>query len=203
MIAPVVTLPDAPAAGTAMGSVAIPDDIRRVRDRLDAAPDGGVAVFPWTQYRRFAWNDSRISLDPWNRLLDRYVLVNDDLPLSSHVVAGEDPRAAEVQAALDDPTVDLRDVLGRQGVRWALVLTDQAGAAGMVERLGRGPSDMTIGDVRIVDLGPPDGAAPASTSRLPIMVTAASTSLALLLWGAVAVRRRRADAGSSSAPSIA
>ncbi|MBC7677443.1 MAG: hypothetical protein H7233_00390, partial [Pseudorhodobacter sp.] len=108
LVAPVVAMPDAPfAAGASMGSVEISRDVLRARDFLASAPPGDVAVLPWAAYRRFAWNDDRVSLDPWNRLLDRRVVVDDDLPLSSVTVKGEDPAAAAIESVLDDDAADL------------------------------------------------------------------------------------------------
>ena len=203
MIAPIVTLPDAPTtAGAQMRSVPISDDIIDAREYLDAAGPGGVAVFPWTQYRRFDWNDDRISLDPWNRLLDRYVVVNDDLPLSTQRVRGEDPTSAEIGRALSVPQADLRDVLSRRGVRWALILVDQPDADSSLTRLGARPQDRVFGDVRIVDLGAPKGAPPRSTSALPLATSAVAVIAAWGAWilGAVRQRPRRASPASGEAP---
>ena len=70
-------------------------------DRATAARPGAVAVFPFTYYRRFAWNGDRVVLDPVPRLLDADVVANDDLPLPNGWSRGEDPRAARIRAGLD------------------------------------------------------------------------------------------------------
>jgi hypothetical protein len=52
-LVPVAVLPDAPASvGGRLQSVAIPPSFLDARDHLDEAAPGGVAVFPWTLYRR-------------------------------------------------------------------------------------------------------------------------------------------------------
>lgn len=199
-IAPVVTLPDAPfAAGRSLGSVALPDDIAAARHHLDDLPPGGVAVFPWTQYRRFGWNDDRISLDPWNRLLDRDVVVNDDLPLTSGTVRGEDEVAARVSRVLADPDGDVRGTLRGAGVRWAVLLTDQPGARRSAERLGAGAEDRRFGAVRVIDLGPVSARGSQRSSLVPLAVTVLTTGGAVLAWALLGLRaragiRRRRDA---------
>jgi hypothetical protein len=64
-------------------------------------PGESVAVLPFTYYRRFAWNHDRVVLDPMTRWLDAPVLVNDDLPLSSGPIRGEDSSAGRIRAALE------------------------------------------------------------------------------------------------------
>ncbi|MBA4608748.1 hypothetical protein H1W00_09715 [Aeromicrobium sp. Marseille-Q0843] len=124
----VVTLPGlAWAGGGRWSSVDLPVDFTFVAERLEQAEPGAVAVLPWTQYRRYDWNDDRVVLDPWPRLLERDVRVNDALPLRDGVVAGEDPRAAEVTRALAAPEGDVLAALRAAGVRHVLLQTDQPG----------------------------------------------------------------------------
>lgn len=192
-LAPVITLPDAPAtAGPTMGSVAIPSELDDARTFLASAAPGGVAVFPWTQYRRFGWNDDRVSLDPWNRLLDRRVVVNDDLPLAAQEVEGEDPVAEDIARAVDDESADLAAVLSRHGIRWALVLTDQPGAAQVGGRIATAPESVrTFGDIRVIDLGEPAGSQPPTGSVIAIAASAAAALAVLVWWIAASSATRR------------
>lgn len=192
-LAPVITLPDAPTtAGPTLGSVAIPAEFEEARSYLDSGASGGAAVFPWTQYRRFGWNDDRISLDPWNRLLDRRVVVNDDLPLAAQTVQGEDPVAEDIARAVDDKASDLPAVLTRHGVRWAVVLDDQPGAVRLGERLSvDAESVRTFGDIRVIDLGEPARVETVSGSVLPIALSSAAALVVLVAWAAVSVSTRR------------
>jgi hypothetical protein len=113
---PVATLPGlAWAGGGRWASVDYPSGWRSVAARLDAGPPGAVAVLPFSLYRRFDWNADRTVLDPWQRLVSRRILVNDDLPLSGQVVRGESPAAArirEVQADGGDLAQVLRELVG-------------------------------------------------------------------------------------------
>ena len=65
--------------------------LRAEVDRATEARPGAVAVFPFTYYRRYAWNGDRVVLDPVPRLLDADVVANDDLPLQNGVVARRGP----------------------------------------------------------------------------------------------------------------
>lgn len=124
----VVTLPGlAWGAGGRWGSVDYPVDFTFVAERLERAEPGAVAVLPWTQYRRYGWNDDRVLLDPWPRLLERDVRVNDALPLRDGVVAGEDPRAADVTRALGAADGEVLAALRAVGVRHVLIQPDQPG----------------------------------------------------------------------------
>lgn len=148
---PVATLPGlAWGGGGRWAAVDYPASFLRMADRLDAAPPGAVAVFPWTLYRRYAWNADRTVLDPWQRLVDRTVYVNDDLPLSDRVVRGESTASAAIGAALvaGDPLTVLR----REGVRWLLVQTDQPAVPGRSVPL-EAPV-LRDGDLALYDLGP-------------------------------------------------
>jgi hypothetical protein len=191
-LVPVAVLPDAPASvGGRLQSVAIPPSFLDARDHLDEAAPGGVAVFPWTLYRRFDWNHDHVSLDPWNRLLDRRVLVNDDLGLATRVVRGEDQDAAAVGAALRRGGGDLRRTLTGVGIRWVVVLTDQPGADD-ARRLLTGQQaelDATFGSVEIYDLGP-GGAQPGPSSPWPLL-TSLLAATGLGAAGVVASARRR------------
>lgn len=177
---PIATLPDAPAsAGGRLQTAEIPASVLAARDRLDRAAPGGVAVFPWRLYRRFDWNHDRVSLDPWNRLLDRRVLVNDDLGLASQVVRGEDEDATAVGAELRRGGSELRSTLVRVGVRWAVLLADQPGAdeARRLLLADGAELDTSFGAVEIYDLdaagdtGASGEGQPAPSSPWPLLTS--------------------------------
>ncbi len=122
----VVTLPG--VAFGAMGrwdAVDYPVDMTFLAERINEAEPGGVAVMPWTLYRKYDWNDNRVVLDPWQRLVDRDVRVSDTLPLVDSAVAGDDPRAAQVDWALR--SADVAAALKSIGVRYLLIQKDQPG----------------------------------------------------------------------------
>ena len=81
-----------------------PPEWQAMRDVVSArlVPGESVAVLPFTLYRRFSWNNDGVVLDPMPRWLDAPVIVNDDLPLSSGTVRGEDGSAARIRAVLRD-----------------------------------------------------------------------------------------------------
>lgn len=96
------------------------DTVSAILAEDDAAAPGDTIVLPWVgSYRRLGWNDSRASLDPAPRLLPGEVLIDDRIVLPDRVLPGEDPRAAQVTAALDEP--DAAQALRGTGVRWVLV----------------------------------------------------------------------------------
>lgn len=125
VLLPVVLLPSlAWGSGGSWRSSNYPSDTLWLAEKIDSAEPGDLITLPWIQYRRFDWNNNRITLDPWPRLLARNVIVNDALPLRDMVIQGEDPRAAAVSLALLDPH-DIAEELRRLGVRHVLILTDQ------------------------------------------------------------------------------
>lgn len=130
--------------GGRLEAVTVPDGLRQAATLLSQADPGGVSdaatahqvgddaglvgVLPWSQYRRYPWNEARVSLSLAPRMVDRPVLFNDALPLSSGTVPGEDPRAAGVSAQIAEgmsPVAALRAA----GVRYLLVETDAASPA--------------------------------------------------------------------------
>src|SRR5699024_6313888 len=118
----------------AWGSVAWPQEIQTVSARLSTSEEA-VAIFPWSTYRRYAWNDERVVLDPWNRLLGQRVLGDDRLPLRDEVtVQGEDPDATAVTRALEQRE-DVTRILRQRGVRWVIVQTDQPAPTGSMPDL--------------------------------------------------------------------
>ncbi|MCW4600566.1 hypothetical protein ON003_02305 [Janibacter hoylei] len=153
-----------------------------------AASGEPVAVFPWSTYRRYAWNDDRVVLDPWNRLLPQTVVSDDRLPLRDRTVAGEDRASDEVTRALAQDPADVVPVLRALGVRWVVVQTDQPSPAGSVPDLDGVPVQR-VGDLRVADLGAPQqvDVEPDRLRGLGLV----GTGLAVVLALGLVVRHRR------------
>lgn len=161
---PVVTLPTLGwgAAGR-WTSAQYPRQMTAMAARLDRAPAGGVAVFPWNQYRRYRWNREQVVLDPWQRLVRREVVVNDALPLrDGKVVAGESRTARAIGAALGSPR--LAGLLRAHGIRWVLIERDQPGQDVSAAALSGDGSRVVLrtADLELVDLGTHDLRIPAA-----------------------------------------
>jgi len=125
---PVIALPDL-AAGVAgrLERTDYPEEYAAVARLLDEQPDeGALVVVPWHAFRAWPWDDRRTVLDPWTRMVDRRVVVRDDLELTSGVVAGEDPVAADVGALLAEGRFDAEH-LRALGIRYVLVDRSTAG----------------------------------------------------------------------------
>lgn len=185
---PVATLPTlAWGHSGAWGSVEYPAELRDVSTRL-AASGEPVAVFPWSTYRRYAWNDDRVVLDPWNRLLPQTVVSDDRLPLRDRTVAGEDRASDEVTRALAQDPADVVPVLRALGVRWVVVQTDQPSPAGSVPDLDGVPVQR-VGDLLVADLGAPQqvDVEPDRLRGLGLV----GTGLAVVLALGLVVRHRR------------
>ncbi|MGB8650001.1 MAG: hypothetical protein WCD35_05000 [Mycobacteriales bacterium] len=87
--------------------------------RTTSLATGPVLVLPWRLYRAFPWNGDRTVLDPATKLL-RHPVVDDDLPLATGVVQGEDPLAARLDAAVSSGA-PLLPALRAEGVTGVLV----------------------------------------------------------------------------------
>jgi len=150
---PVVTLTGfAWGLGGSLHAVDYPASYTRMAARIDALPAGAVAVFPWSLYRQYSFDDKVVVLDPWQRLLDREVVVNDDLPLvGGAVVPGESPQAARITAAVRSGH-NVPATLRREGVRYVLVQTDQPESSGLPD-LGATRRIASDGSLRLYDLG--------------------------------------------------
>lgn len=112
-------------AGGRLQAVDYPDDWSAVRSELISSErPGDVASFPWTAFRRFAWNAERTVLDPAPRWLPRTTVVADDLvveaPEGPVTIAGDDPRAQAIASAVASGE-SIADLLPGQGIGWALV----------------------------------------------------------------------------------
>ena len=92
------------------------------------SPRRDVLSLPRAAFRRYAWNDDDIVLDPLPRYLTRTVVWNDRLPVTVSgelvEVGGDEPRAAAISGAINEGRV-LAPLLADLGIRWIVVQTDQ------------------------------------------------------------------------------
>jgi hypothetical protein len=195
-VLPVVLLPSlAWGVGGRVTAVEVPHDLREAATVLSGAPPGTVGLLPWSQYRRYGWNGSRVSLTLVPRMVDQRVVFNDGLPLATGEVPGEDPVAGRVGERIARGVAPL-DALAAEGVRWVVVeketgLPDPAppeSVAAGARVVHDGPA------VRVVEL--PTDAAGVETK--PSAVTAWGWAVTSLTWlvalGCVlitTIRRRR------------
>ncbi len=121
VVLPIALLPGGTwGIGGRLEPVVVPKDYLAVAARLSAAEPGVVGVLPWRQYRRYEWNDRRVSLTILPRVVDQPTVYDDSLPLASGVVPGEDVRAARVTRAIDDGVAPFSALRGL-GVRYVAV----------------------------------------------------------------------------------
>jgi hypothetical protein len=184
-VLPVLALPTlAWGVGGRLGPADYPPDWGGLRAAVHAAPAGDVAALPWGAYRRLDWAGNRVVLDPLPRLLDRPVLTDDALPLSSVTVRGEGARAAAVTAGLAAGQ-RLPDVLRAAGVRYAAVHRTQPGSAATERALAGLPVLFRSPDLLLVEL--PGDVAPTPADRPWVAVLGLGTAVLATL--AVIVRR--------------
>jgi len=100
-------------------------DARRVIG--STAVPGDILALPFSAYRKPAWNHDTPVFDPAGRFFDRTTVTNDELIVSGHVIAGEDPRAARIGRILRSNAVLAR--LPKEGIGIIVVQTDEPGAA--------------------------------------------------------------------------
>ena len=196
---PIALLPDL-AWGVAgrLAPVAYPPAWAQVRDVLAGDPrPGDVVVLPWSTFRAFEWNAGRTVLDPAPRWLPRSSVVDDQLVVATPeglvALAGEDPRARAVTAALD-ARLPLVEVLPPLGVGWVLIEEGQRPTVD--RRLLEGLESVDVGAGLLLY------AVPGQPAQLPeplgaALVIATDLALACLVVGvaaataAGAIRRRR------------
>jgi hypothetical protein len=178
-VLPVLALP---ALGWGVGGRLAPADYppswAALRAAVAGAPPGAVASLPWTLYRRLDFAGDRVVLDPLPRLLDRRVLVNDDLALATTTVRGEDARSARVTAGLAAGR-PLSELLRTAGVRYAVVHRGQPGAAAAEAALAGLPVRLQTADLLLVEL-PGEVAAPPATRPWVAVLGLGLTAAALV-----------------------
>ncbi|QSR31010.1 hypothetical protein CFI00_10985 [Nocardioides sp. S5] len=170
------------------------DTVSAILSEDGAGGPGDTIVLPWVgSYRRLGWNDSRASLDPAPRLLPGEVLIDDRIVLPDRVLPGEDPRVAQVSAALDE--TDAAQALSDVGVRWVLVEKP-------VPPAYDAPPGTVVHDGRwltLVDLGPAARVVDAragGTARTAVIVAADAVAVLGLFVAIVTSGRRRGYAPS-------
>jgi hypothetical protein len=173
-----------------LDAVQVPADLREAATLLSRSADGDVALLPWRQYRRYAWNDRRVSLSLVPRMVDRTVLYDDSLPLSTGRIGGEDARSAEVTAAIDggaDPWSAVR----AQRVRY-VVVEKAAGIDVPAVPADAGRVLLDSEHVLVVEVASPAASAPNGSSQTSPAASRAGwgvTLLTLAAWLVMAARR--------------
>jgi hypothetical protein len=165
-----------------------PPEWQSLRDAVSArlVPGDSVAVLPFTYYRRFAWNHDRVVLDPMQRWLDAPVLVNDDLPLSTGTIRGEDPSAARIRVALQQGE-PLGSALAAEHVGLVVDERDQPDPLGDRSSLADLPIVWQHGSLALHAV---PGAGPDNRDNPPPIGIAAAMLTLLATLGAVVLSRR-------------
>ena len=213
-LVPMALLPDlAWGASGRLQAVPYPPAWSQVRDTVAASDrSGDVVVLPWSAFRRFEWNAERTVLDPAPRWLTRTSVVSDSLAVATRdgivVVAGEDPRAREIERVLADGQ-PLLSVLPGLGIGWVLVEIGQSpgvppGALEGLVEVRPGP-ELSLYAVE----GPVSEADVPGYGPWIVAVDVAVAALLLGLAGVAAARgvggardRRRRDRGGAGDPLV-
>lgn len=199
-VLPVLALPTlAWGVGGRLGPADYPPSWAALREAVAGAPPGEVASLPWTLYRRLDFAGDRVVLDPVPRLLDRRVLVDDDLVLTGRTVRGEDARAARVTAGLAAGQ-PLPELLRAAGVRYAVVHRGQPGSAGTEAALAGLPVRLDTADLLLVELPGAVAAAPATRPWVPVLGLGLTAVALAGAAGRVIHRGRRSGLLRSPAP---
>lgn len=126
---PLLLLPDALATTrTTLTPVRYPADFEAVAERVNG--HGPVLTVPLSAYRRFSWGAPVAVADPAPQWFDTLVLGSDELVVGGTRITGENRVTAEVARALAAGR-PAETVLAGQGIRWALVYRDAAGATSL------------------------------------------------------------------------
>lgn len=153
LVLPLATLPDlAWGVGGRLEPTTYPASWQDARKVIAASEvTGDILVLPFTSYRRPEWNHDISVLNPAGRYFDRTTVVNDELEVSGHPIAGEDPRAARVNRILAGD--DVRRRLARAGIGIVVVETDAVGA-GQASRALKGARELDVvgDDIRVYAL---------------------------------------------------
>lgn len=125
VLAPVALLPDlAWGASGRLDAVDYPPEFAAAARALQvdqaAGVRGDVLLMPFSSYRAPAWNAHRKVIDPSGRYVTSDFVTNDALVVGEVEVAGEDPRAVAVLAALKAPSPAREVELRRLGIAHVL-----------------------------------------------------------------------------------
>jgi hypothetical protein len=153
LVLPFATLPDlAWGVGGRLEPTTYPASWQDARKVIASSQvTGDILVLPFTSYRRPEWNHDTSVLDPAGRYFDRTTVVNDELEVSGHPIAGEDPRAARVKRILAGDDVHRR--LAREGIGIVVVETDAVGAGEALRTLkGARELDVAGDDITVYGL---------------------------------------------------
>lgn len=165
--------------GGRLDAVEVPAGYRTTATHLSELAPGEVGILPWSQYRRYDWNDHRVSLTLGPRIIDQTVLFDDSLPLAVGRVSGESVRSARVSrdVAAGTPPVE---ALRRAGVRY---IAAELGSGLEVDTAAVRAAGVVVADdphLLVVDVGGP--------ARESVSTPAAKTGwLISLLTGVVFV----------------
>jgi hypothetical protein len=200
-IAPVATAPDLAAGGFGrLSTVSYPHSWDVLRERLATSPVAGdVVSLPWAPFRRYAWNDSRVVLDPLPRYLTRSVVWNDSLPVMVDgavlQVGGDDPRARAISDAISSGE-PLPQTLATLGIGWIVVQRDQPWAGPQPDLAGARVV-ATDGDLELWQV---DAPIRTVTAKDPLLVVVNLAVAAFMIGGAVVwAGHSRRPAGSGRA----
>ena len=188
-VVPVALMPDA-ALGSAgrLEAVDYPAVLSGARTAVQDAPAGDVVLLPFTSYRAPDWNDGHKVLDPLPRFLGRQSVANDELYVDGRPIPGEDPRAAEVGAALALGSADERaEALTALGV--SVVVAEQIPGQDTPEVAGE--TTFSQGGVTVVEVTGEVSPEEVSRSWIAAMAVAWLTWVLLLFAGMPAAWRRR------------
>jgi hypothetical protein len=181
-----------------VAAVEVPRDLRAAATLLSRAEPGAVALLPWRQYRRYGWNEDRVSLSLVPRLVDQVVRYDDSLPLSSGSVPGEDPRAAAVSRAITGGATEWQAVADTRP-RYVVIERD-TGLAEPTVPPGSGRVLVDTEHVQVVELAGPEPVQPGAASSLVGWVV---TLLILVLTTVGATRRTVVGMRRERAPRFA
>ncbi|MBB5869829.1 hypothetical protein F4553_003208 [Allocatelliglobosispora scoriae] len=190
LLLPVVGMADlAYGASGALRPVHYPADWAAVESILDAQ-SGEVLSLPLSEYRRYPWNRGRVVIDPAPRYLPLPVLTDDVLVVGPIVVAGENPRLAEVRRS-----IGAGEPLAATGIRWLLVQHRPAGDTGVAGSVLSGLELRYAGEYLTLYRNPQGGAAASGPGAGLPVIAAEAAALAVLAISAAALawpgRRRR------------
>ncbi|MGE9807697.1 MULTISPECIES: hypothetical protein [unclassified Janibacter] len=178
--------------GGRLDATVVPASYRTDIRAVNELPAGDVGLLPWSQYRRYDWNDSRVSLTLAPRMIDEVVLYDDSLPLRSGRIGGESVRAAGVSVAIESGTAPA-EALKDAGVRYVAAELGTTQDVDVPALRAMGPAVVDSPQWLVVEVATP--AASGSTTGAVIVtgwVVTLLTAMAVGVGTAIAARRRRA-----------